>query len=401
MKFTDKQRLRSLREGYHRAFGGVPERYFSAPGRTELCGNHTDHQGGRVLAAAIDLDAVAAAAPNGTDEILVKSLGYPICRVSLAQLEPEPSEAGTTQALVRGMAAGLRSLGHPLGGFNAYVESQVLPGSGLSSSAAFEVLMGTVMNHLFCGGDVSLQTVAILAQRAENDFFLKPCGLMDQMASAVGNLVAIDFSNSEKPRVAPLDYDFSAAGHALCILDSGASHADLTDEYAAIPRECGAVAAALGSRVLSQVPEEVFYRHLPSLRASCGDRAVLRAVHFYQEQSRVSGAVDALNARDFPKFLSLLRASGRSSWMYLQNVAPAGAVREQAMAVTLALCDRLLGETGAFRVHGGGFAGTAQALVPLDRLEPFRDGVEAVLGRGACHVLHIRPQGGAELEVEA
>ena len=400
MKFSDPARLAPLISGYQAAFGASPERFFSAPGRTEICGNHTDHQNGRVLAAAVNLDTLAAVGGTGSREIRVLSEGYPLCCVDLDDMDPDPAEYGTTQALVRGVAAGMQRLGCPASGFDAYVTSQVLPGSGLSSSAAFEVLIGTILNHLFFGGRASAVQIAQVAQQAENIYFGKPCGLMDQMASSVGNLVEIDFSDPAAPRVLPLEFDFSRTGHALCIIDSRASHADLTGEYAAIPAECRAVAACFGRDTLSQVSEQAFYARLPELRRQCGDRAVLRVVHFYQENRRVSEAAEALRQDDFPRFLSVIRASGRSSFMYLQNVSPAGSVREQAMAVTLALCDHYLGGAGAFRIHGGGFAGTAQAFVPLDRLESFRAGIDGALGEGACHILSIRPQGGVELEVE-
>ena len=320
-------------------------------------------------------------------------------RQSLDHLEPDLKEYGTTLALIRGVAAKFHALGYPLSGFNAYVTSRVLPGSGLSSSAAFEVLVGTILNGLFCGGRVTAQEVAQYAQFAENVYYGKPSGLMDQMASSVGNLVEIDFFDADHPMVTPLEFDFSKTDHALCIIDSRASHADLTDEYATIPREMRAVAAQLGQEVLSQVPEAAFISAIPSLRRSCGDRAVLRTIHFYQENRRVTQAGEALRCGNFPQFLQVIRESGHSSYMYLQNVSPTGSALQQDMAITLALCEHYLNGEGAYRVHGGGFAGTAQAFVPLDRLESFRQGIDAALGEGACHILSIRPQGGVELEV--
>ena len=397
--FQDSERRDALIAGYTTVFGSRPIRFFSAPGRTEICGNHTDHQQGAVLAAAVDLDTIAAVGLNNTNEIRVQSAGFPLCRISLHALKPNPEEFGTTLSLIRGMAAKFQSVGCPLSGFDAYITSQVLPGSGLSSSAAFEVLIGTIINRLFYDGKATPQEIAQYAQYAENVYFGKPCGLMDQMASSVGNLVQIDFYESDHPVVTPLAFDFSQTGYALCIIDSGASHADLTAEYAAIPAECRAVAAQFGQEVLSRVPETSFYSRLPELRKQCGDRAVLRAVHFYQENRRVFAAGEALRRNDFPGFLDVIRASGRSSFMYLQNVSPAGAVTDQAMAVTLALCDHYLEGAGAFRVHGGGFAGTAQAFVPLSKLDPFQTKMEAALGKGACRVLSIRPYGGVELEV--
>ena len=390
----------ALDAGFAAAFGGAPERYFSAPGRTEIGGNHTDHQRGRVLAGAVNLDTVAAVKLNGTDTIRIQSKGYPLCVVELSQLTPVESEINTTPALVRGVAARFAQMGCQVKGFDAYCESTVLPGSGLSSSAAFEVLVGTIVNHLFWEGKATQPEVAQIGQYAENVFFGKPCGLMDQMASSVGNLVTIDFFDKEKPVIEPVDFDFAACGHALCIIDSGADHADLTDEYAAVPGEMKAVAAHLGKEVLTQIDEKDFYNAIPELRKACGDRAVLRAIHFYQENARVPHQVAALREGNFDQFLSLVKQSGHSSYMYLQNVIPAGYKQHQDVAVALALCEHYLAGRGAYRVHGGGFAGTVQAFVPYDMLDAFVAGVDGVLGAGACHVLSIRPQGGVEMEVE-
>ena len=384
----------SLDAGFAAAFGGVPAAYFSAPGRTEIGGNHTDHQRGRVLAAAVNLDTVAAVRPNGTDTIRMLSQGYPLCQVSLKELVPVESEINSTPALIRGVAARFVELGCDVQGFDAYCESTVLPGSGLSSSAAYEVLVGTIINHLFFDARVSQPEVAQIGQYAENVFFGKPCGLMDQTASAVGGLVTIDFADKDHPAIRSVDFDFSACGHALCIIDSRASHADLTDEYAAVPREMKQIAAYLGKEVLTEISEEEFYAAMPELRKHFGDRAVLRGVHEYQENARVLKQVAALEEGNFDEFLRLIKESGFSSWMYLQNVIPAGYKEHQDMAVALALCEKYLQGKGAYRVHGGGFAGTVQAFVPYDLLDTFVPGINAVLGEGACHVLSIRPEGG-------
>ena len=354
-----------------------------------------------MLAGAVNLDTVAAVKPNGTNTIRIQSKGYPLCVVELSQLAPVEAEINTTPALVRGVAARFAQMGCEVKGFDAYCESTVLPGSGLSFSAAFEVLIGTIINHMYFGGKVSQPEIAMIGQYAENVFFGKPCGLMDQMASAVGNLVTIDFFDKEKPVIEPVAFDFSACGHALCIIDSGADHADLTDEYAAIPGEIKAVAAHFGKEVLSQIDEQDFYHAIPELRKAYGDRAVIRAIHFYQENARVPHQVAALREGDFDKFLSLVKQSGYSSYMYLQNVIPAGYKQHQDVAVALALCEHYLAGRGAYRVHGGGFAGTVQAFVPYDMLETFVAGIDGVLGEGACHVLSIRPQGGVEMEAEA
>ena len=390
-----------LDNGFLAAFGRSPKRYFSAPGRTEIGGNHTDHQRGRVLAAAVNLDTRAAVALNGTKEVRILSKGYPLCTVSLDTLVPQECEINTTPALVRGVCARFAELGCRVEGFDAYCESTVLPGSGLSSSAAFEVLIGTIVNGLFFAGKVSQPEIAQIGQYAENVFFGKPCGLMDQMASAVGNLVTIDFGDKEHPVIEPVDFDFSSCGHALCIIDSQASHADLTDEYAAIPGELKQVCAYFGKEVLTQIPESDFYAAIPSLRKVCPDRAILRAIHVYQDNARVPQQVQALRGGDFGAFLQLVKQSGYSSYMYLQNVIPAGYTQHQDVAVALALCEHYLRGRGAYRVHGGGFAGTVQAFVPFDLLEEFRCGLDAALGQGACHVLSIRPQGGVEMVVEA
>ncbi|MBR3953412.1 MAG: galactokinase [Oscillospiraceae bacterium] len=383
---------------FNKVFGSSPERYFSAPGRTEIGGNHTDHQRGRVLAAAVNLDTVAAVRVNGTDMIRVCSKGYPLCEIDVKNLVPNDDEINTTPALIRGVAARFVQLGCEIKGFDAYCESTVLPGSGLSSSAAYEVLIGTIINHMFFDAKVSQAEVAQIGQYAENVFFGKPCGLMDQTASAVGNLVTIDFFDKENPVIKPVDFDFSSCGHALCIIDTRASHADLTDEYAAIPGEIKKVAEYFGKEVLTEIDEKDFFAEIPKLREKCGDRAVMRAVHFYQENARVPKQVEALEKGDFEEFLKLVKESGYSSYMYLQNVIPAGYKEHQDVAIALAVCEHLLDGKGAYRVHGGGFAGTVQAFVPFEILEKFREGIDSVLGEGACHVLDIRPQGGVEME---
>ena len=392
----DAKTVEAVNAGFANIFGGNPERYFSAPGRTEIGGNHTDHQRGRVLAAAVNLEAVAAVRANGTDQIRILSEGYPMCQVSLAVLEPNTAEYNTTPALIRGVAARFAQMGCKVEGFDAYVTSTVLPGSGLSSSAAYEVLIGTIINHMFFDGKVSQPEIAMIGQYAENVFFGKPCGLMDQMASAVGNMVTIDFFDKENPVIESVDFDFAACGHALCIIDSRASHADLTDEYAAITIELKNICSFFGKDVLTQIDEAEFIANMAALREKFGDRAVLRAYHFYKENARVPQQVAALREGNFDKFLGLVKQSGYSSWMYLQNVIPAGYTTHQDVALSLALCENYLNGRGAYRVHGGGFAGTVQAFVPVDILETFRAGIDAVLGEGACHVLSIRPHGGVE-----
>ena len=396
----DPCRKAALDAGFGAAFGCQPERYFSAPGRTEIGGNHTDHQRGRVLAAAVNLDTVAAVRVNGTDTIRILSEGYPMCQIHVTERTPVASEVNSTPALIRGVVARFAELGCEVGGFDAYCMSTVLPGSGLSSSAAYEVLMGTIVNSLFFDGKATPPEIAMIGQYAENVFFGKPCGLMDQTASAVGGLVTIDFGQKGHPDIRSVDFDFSACGHGLCIIDSGADHADLTDEYAAVPGELKAICDYFGKEVLTEVDEADFYAAIPQLRRKCGDRAVLRGVHEYQENRRVTAQVAALENGDFDAFLKLVKESGRSSWMYLQNVIPAGATCRQEMAVALALCEKYLDGRGAFRVHGGGFAGTVQAFVPFDLLDDFQSGIDGALGEGTCHLLSIRPQGGMEMQTK-
>ena len=371
---------------------------FSAPGRTELGGNHTDHQRGCVLAAAVDLETTAEVTLNGGNVIRVYSEGYAPVEVRLDDLAVHAGEENTTAALVRGVAAEFVRRGAKLRGFDACVRSNVLPGSGLSSSAAFEVLMGTILNELFLESSLSPAEVAQIGQYAENVYFGKPCGLMDQMASAVGGMVFIDFEYPACPVVERIDFDLQAAGYALCIIDTGADHADLTAEYAAIPGEMREICRYFGKDVLREVEKSHFFAVLPDLRGRVPDRAILRAIHFFHENERVQLQADALRAGDVEAFLDLVKASGRSSWMYLQNITPAGAVEQQAVAVALALCEELLCGRGACRIHGGGFAGTVQAFVPLDALETFRAGVEAVLGAGKCHVLSVRSAGGVRVK---
>lgn len=381
--------------GYETSFGAPGElALFSAPGRTEIGGNHTDHQHGCVLAGSVDCDIVAAAAPNGENVIRVQSQGFPLDEISLDELTPNKSEYNRASALIRGVAAKLKQMGHDVRGFNAYTTSNVLKGSGLSSSAAFEVMIGNIINGLFCGGAVDSVTLAKIGQYSENVFFGKPCGLMDQMASSVGGIISIDFADTQKPVIKKIDFDFSAAGHALCIIDSGADHADLTDEYASIPREMCAVAEHFNKPYLHEVTKQQVLKNIPAIRKSAGDRALLRAIHYYADNERALKEAEALQNGSFDAFLSLVRESGQSSYMFLQNVCVSGSAREQSVAVVLALCGELLGERGAYRVHGGGFAGTVQAFVPLDMLESFRAGIDAALGNGMCHVMSIRPAGG-------
>ena len=384
-----------LKQGFETQFGRKADYVFSAPGRTELSGNHTDHQHGCVMAAAVNREAVAAVSENGTQTVRLLSEGYGLLEIDLKDMSVHPEEVNTTASLIRGVASRFQEYG--LRGFDAYVRSTVLSGSGLSSSAAFEVLMGTIFNHLLSAGKSAVE-IAQIGQYAENVYFGKPCGLMDQMASSVGNIIAIDFADPAKPIVTPMAFDFASCGYSLCVIDSGAGHEDLTDEYAAITRELKAVCAVFGKEFLRDVDETDFYARIKDVRSACGDRAVLRAIHVFEENRRVALQRKAIEENDFEAFLQYVKASGISSWRLLQNVIPSGWKAHQEVAFALALSEKLLGGRGACRVHGGGFAGTIQAFVPNDMLDAFRGGVEAALGEGSCHVMSIRKEGGVLVE---
>ena len=397
---AQRDRYAFLVSEYEKIFGEISGEaaFFSAPGRTELGGNHTDHQGGNILAASGDLGIAAVVVPNTSRVIQVQSKGFPLDTVSLDDLAIRPSEYNQASALIRGIAARFTEMGYPVGGFCAYTTSSVLKGSGLSSSAAFEVLIGTIMNNLFCNGEQDAVSIAQIGQYAENYYFGKPSGLMDQMASSVGATVAVDFNDRHNPVVRRVEYDFSSSGYALCIIDTGGNHADLTGEYASIPQECKQVASFFGEEILAHVKEQAFYAHLAELRTKVGDRAILRAHHFFGETRRASAMAAALQESNFEKFLHLMRESGQSSFMFLQNVYASSAPQEQGLSLALALCDKILGSKGAFRVHGGGFAGTVQAFVPDYMLSEFQHEIERVFGTGSCHTVSIRPYGGIRLQ---
>lgn len=395
-----RDRIVRVTEGYESTFGKDPAAnaaIFSAPGRTEIGGNHTDHQRGKVLTGSVDLDALACAAPNGTAAVNIYSEGYGLTSIDIDDLAPVKSEENTTKAIIRGVVAKISELCHPVSGFDAYVISDVPGGSGLSSSACFEVLIGTVINGLFCDNTLSMAEIAKIGQYAENVYFGKPSGLLDQMGCALGGIVTIDFKEKDAPLCRSVNYDFASAGYALCIVDTGADHADLTGDYAAVPAEMRSVAAALGKEVLSDVAEADFYARLPQLRQTVGDRAVLRAIHYFDDCRRVTAQVVALERGDFDRFLALVNESGKSSFTYLQNISTYRNSADQPVAVALAVAEHLLGGRGASRVHGGGFAGTIQAFVPLDLVPVFKAGMDALLGDGACRVTYIRPVGGCTL----
>ncbi len=372
-------------------------RLFSAPGRTEVGGNHTDHQHGCVLAAGVDLDVIAVARKNDDGIIRIQSEGFAEDVIDLKILTPQVEETEHAPALVRGIAARFNELGYKIGGFDAYTTSNVLKGSGLSSSAAFEVLVCTLLNSLYNDEKMDSVEKAIVSQYAENVFFGKPCGLMDQMACSYGGFVGIDFNDPQKPIIEKVNFDFSAVNHSLCIVDTGGCHADLTPDYAAVPAEMKSVAKVLGKEVLRDVDEAEFYSNIPELREKTNDRAVLRAIHFFNDNRRAVTLKNLLKENDFEGFKKIIIESGRSSLQSLQNVYSSANPSEQGLTLALALTEKILNGKGAFRVHGGGFAGTIQAFVPNEILSTYKTEIEKVFGEGKCYVLSIRPVGGVEV----
>ncbi len=390
-------RYAALSDSFFEAFGMREEvRLLSAPGRSEIGGNHTDHQHGCVLAAAVTLDVIAAVAPRADGRICIRSAGYPPILLNTEDLAPRRRENNTSIALVRGIAARLAQLGYRIGGFDACVDSDVPKGSGLSSSAAYSILIATIFSYLYNNGRVPAVEQALASRYAENVYFGKPSGLMDQLASASGGFVAIDFADAEHPVIERIDCDIESLGYSVCIVNAGGSHADLTPEYAAVPQEMGEVAARFQKSCLREVDETAFFTSLGGLRGKVSDRALLRAIHFFEENARVPLQAAALRAGDMDAFRQLMLASGRSSFMQLQNACPTNAA-ERSVALALALSARLLQNNGAWRIHGGGFAGTIQALVPLAQVEAYGAEMERVFGGGCCYRLAIRPAGGTEI----
>lgn len=394
------ERYETIRKGFIETFGDdAGAEFYSAPGRTEIGGNHTDHNHGRVLAAAIDLDIVGMARKTDTGVARLRSLEYPrVDTVELDQLEPLQEVSGS-QALIRGILARCKELGYQVGGFDCYTMTRVLKGSGLSSSAAFEILVVTVISHLYNEDRIDPVEAAKIAQYAENVYFGKPSGLLDQMAASVGSVTAMDFGNPEKPIIEKVEFDLNAYSHALCVVDTGGSHADLTDDYASIPPEMKAVAKFFGKEFLRDVDEAEFYANLGAVRKAANDRSVLRAMHFFDDDRLAHEEAEALKAGDFEGFLKKVRASGKSSIQRLQNVFAPHSPLEQGITLAVSLSEKLLGEKGACRVHGGGFAGTIQAYVPFDMLEGYRAEIEKVFGQGSCYVLSVRGVGGTKVEL--
>jgi galactokinase len=378
-------------------YGDKDVQLFSAPGRTEVGGNHTDHQLGRVLAASINLDIVAAVFPSTSSTVRYASAGFNVPPVDLSELEIKKDEINSSAALIRGVAAGLKSRGYHIGGFECYAESDVLGGGGMSSSAAFETLLGTVISHLYNDGNVTPEEIAKVGQYAENVYFGKASGLLDQMACSVGSFAYIDFADKENPDVEKISFSPDEYGYDLILTDVKASHADLSDEYSLVPQEMLKAASVMGHQYLSEATEQEVIDHVEAIREKCGDRAFLRAYHFIKETQRAKDEADALKAKDINQFLELVRESGQSSWMYLQNISVTGDPEHQAVAVALAMSDSIIGKNGAYRVHGGGFAGTIQAFVKKETSSHYIETMEKAFGKGCCFILRIRNVGGIRL----
>lgn len=402
--YVDKSLLGYQRTRYVKAidkfeqlFGAGEVEVFSAPGRSEICGNHTDHQRGKVLACAVNLDAIAIVSKREDSIVKIVSDSFDIKPIDIGNLEKNPAEEGTSEALVRGVLAHFREDGYALSGFNAYCTSDVLIGAGLSSSAAFEVLIGTIVSGMFNEFRANAVYIAIASQYAENVYFGKPCGLMDQMASSVGNLTGIDFEDINNPQVERINVDFDRYGYTLCIVDTKGSHADLTFEYAAVPKEMKEVASFFGKNVLREVPKEEFYSNINRVRAIFGDRAVLRAIHFYDDNERVEKEARALEKGDIDKFLKNVKKSGESSFQYLQNVYPTSNPAYQGVALCIALSRKIIGKNGVVRVHGGGFAGTMQAFVKNEFVKEYKSQIEKYFGEDSCYILKIRKYGGMKV----
>ena len=393
-------RFSRIADSFISLYGDKEATLLSVPGRSEICGNHTDHNRGCVLAGAIDRDVIAVAAKNDEGRVRFFSEGYPEGEISLADsYDASNYDKYTTAALIAGVVNGFRISGYEVGGFDIAMTSDVLKGSGISSSAAFEVMIGNAISQLYNGGKVDNRELARIAQYAENEYFGKPCGLMDQMACAVGGFVYIDFGDESKAVVTPVDFSLDGAGYALCIVNTGGNHADLNEDYASVPREMKAVASELGHDVLRGITEAELVAKIPALREKAGDRAILRALHFIRENDRVVRAKDALSASDLGGFFAAVKESGASSFKYLQNVYTTINVKEQGLSLALALAEEYLGGEGAVRVHGGGFAGTIQVFVGKDRLAGLVELMDSVFGDGAAMALNVRPVGAVRLDL--
>ena len=392
-----KQRYVNAIESYIEEFGEDDVEIYSAPGRSEVGGNHTDHQHGEILAASINLDAIGIVKKTDDMKVSILSKGYTLTTISLENLDMQEEEKETTIALIKGVVAGLANRGYKIGGFKAYITSDVLIGAGLSSSAAYETLIGNIVSGLYNNMSISAEEIAIIGQFAENVYFGKPCGLMDQMACSVGNMVHVDFANTNNPKVEKVTFDLNKYGYSLCITDTKGSHADLTADYAAVPEEMKRVAAFFGKEVLLGLTVDDILENIVEVREQVGDRGVLRALHFIRENERVQKEVSYLSDEDIAGFLKTVAASGNSSYKYLQNVYSNADVQHQNVSLALAISEDFLGDNGVCRVHGGGFAGTIQAFVKNDVVIEYQRIMDKVFGQGACSVLKIRKYGGMKV----
>lgn len=396
IKYQKDRYIKALNK-YSELFGNEDVEIYSAPGRTEVGGNHTDHQHGMVLAASINLDAIAVVGSNEENTIELVSEGYSPLSINLDDVCVNEEDFGTTASLIKGVIKGMNDHGYKTGGFKAYVTSDVLNGAGLSSSAAFEAIIGTILSGMYNEMKVSPIDIAIISQYAENVFFGKPCGLMDQMACSVGGFVHINFKNPANPIVEKINFNIAEKGYSLCIVDTKGSHADLTDDYAAIPSEMKEVASLFNKDFLNDIDSKEFFEKAPEIFKKVGNRSFLRAMHFFNENERVKKEVDALKDNQFDYFLSLIKESGNSSYKYLQNIYSNKNVQNQPVSVALAVSENVLGDNGICRVHGGGFAGTIQAFVKNDFVENYRKALDDIFGKGSCHVLKIRKYGGIKV----
>ena len=390
------ERYQSLIAKAIKEFGDQEGYLISSPGRTEVCGNHTDHQLGKVLAASVNMDIVAVVVKD-ENQVVYESEGFSVPPIQISDLTVHQDEQFTTASLIRGTLAAFKHKGYQIGGFRCLSDSQVLPGSGISSSAAFEVLLGTILSHLYNDGKVSPIDIAKMGQYAENEYFGKPCGLLDQMACSIGGFVTIDFADKENPIVEKIDFDFHSSGLDVILVNTKGDHADLSDEYGLMPKEMKDVAHVLGKEFLSQCTMEQFMNNLKEIREKCSDRAMLRAIHYFNEVDRVDTAVKALKNKDIESFKKTIIESGYSSYMYLQNVYLASNYETQNLSLALALAEQVLKGKGAYRVHGGGLAGTIQAFVPHDLKEEFLKTLRSVYGNDSCFLLAIRPVGGTRI----
>jgi galactokinase len=401
---TKRARFDKAIATYKKHFGVKSKKHirlFSVPGRTEVGGNHTDHNGGKVLAASLSLDIIAVAEPSEDMNVIVKSEGFDENGVWIDNLDVVPEEKGTSEALIRGVVAGFKKAGYKVGGFKAFTTSEVLPGSGMSSSAAFEVMVGIILSNLYNNGLIEPHKIAKISQKAENEYFGKPCGLLDQLACAAGGFIVIDFKDSDSPIIGKVTSNaWGSFEHDLCIINTGGSHGHMTDEYAAIPQEMRAIASFFGVDNLRQISRKDIELNTNTLREQFGDRALLRALHFFEENNRVDKLIHALEHSDFEHFLWYINESGGSSFKYLQNIYTSGEVRHQSLAVALNAAEYALGGKGACRVHGGGFAGTVQAFVPHEMLKVFKFNLERIFGTGSCYVLSVREHGCTEVSLD-